>query len=305
VPLPHYIAIVSLTRQVSMRSLLQATAAVQKQITRDFTPLWHVAATVDAFTDLLSVPNDYCPVVLFDEPAELADMLEAQVGARPAERLLDALERDSMAGIHLNAYTRQPFALVSASTAESWTVVLSHEILEMLADPSGNRLVAAAHPCDREQRVKYLVEVCDPCMSLWYPVNGVPVADFFTPRYFDPVKVDGVRYSFTGSLKEPRHILDGGYLTFLDPRDSALYLQLAGDGHPAKLVDLDELALSAAPLRTIVDANRRTPRVSLDTLRPADSVTAADGPLIGVDDAAAGSALSMAEALYSLATGAG
>ena len=51
---------------------------------------------------------------------------------------------DSVAGIHLNALTRQPFALVAADDA--WTVVLSHEVLEMLADPSGNHLIAAPHP---------------------------------------------------------------------------------------------------------------------------------------------------------------
>jgi hypothetical protein len=57
-PLPHHIAIVSLTSEVSMRSLLQATAALQKQVTRDFMPIWGFPATVDAFEDLHSVPND-------------------------------------------------------------------------------------------------------------------------------------------------------------------------------------------------------------------------------------------------------
>ena len=60
----------------------------------------------------------------------------------------------------------------------------------MIADPFGNRLVAAMHPLDPRQRVKYLLEICDPCQAMWYPVNGVPVSDFYTPRYFDPVAVD-------------------------------------------------------------------------------------------------------------------
>jgi hypothetical protein len=77
-------------------------------------------------------------------------------------------------------------------------------------------------------RVKYLVEICDPCQAIWYPVNGVPVADFYTLRYFDPVAITGSRYSFTDSIERPLEILDGGYLTFLDPQDSALYQIHAG-----------------------------------------------------------------------------
>ena len=102
-------------------------------------------------------------------------------------------------------------------------MTLSHEVLEMITDPFGNRLIAAAHPLDRDQRVRYLLEVCDPCQTVWYPVNGVPVADFFTPRYFDPVRVDRSRYSFTGALEYPLEIMEGGYLSWIDPEDSGLY----------------------------------------------------------------------------------
>jgi hypothetical protein len=303
VPLTHHVAIVSLTRDISTRSLLQVTAALQKQVTRDFSPIWGIPATVDAFDDLQSVPNDYHPVVLFGDPDELANRLRSAVGEQPAARLLDEFERGSLGGIHLNALTRQPFALVSASDA--WTVVLSHEVLELLADPYGNHVVAAAHPTRPEQRVKYLVEVCDPCLSLWYPVNGVPMADFYTLRYFDPVRVDGVRYSYTGSLEHPLQILEGGYLSFLDPRDSVLYQMRGGETEPIVMAGLAELARSSAPLRTLVDTNPQTPQVRLETLRAADSATAADGAFIGVNEAAEGSALCTAEALYTLATGAG
>jgi hypothetical protein len=302
-PLPQHIAIVSLTSAISTRSLLQVTAALQKQVTRDFVPIWGFPATVDAFADLTSVPNDYHPVILFGDPDELASELEASVGQVPATQLLDELERGTLSGIHLNALTRQPFALVSAGDA--WTVVLGHEVLEMLADPSGNHLIAAAHPTQPRQRVKYLIEVCDPCLSHWYPVNGVPLPDFYTPRYFDPVHVNGIRYSYTGSIERPRQILEGGYLTFLDPHDSGLYQLHHGSEQPVKLAGLQELARSSAPLRTLVDTNPRTPQVTTAMLRPAESAAAADNPYYGVLEAAEGSALCTAGALYSLATGVG
>ena len=226
-PLTEHVAIVSIAREVPTRDLLQVAAAVQKQVTRDFTPLWRIAATVDAFEDLASVPSDYRPVVLFGDLAELSGQLEARIGERQAEAVVGVLESDDIAGIHLAASTRQPFALASVSGA--WTVTVSHETLEMLADPYGNRLVAAVHPLNRAKRVNYLLEVCDPCLATYYTVNGLPVSDFYTPRYFDPVRIESVRYSFTGAIEEPLEILPGGYLSWIDPLDSALYQLEAGD----------------------------------------------------------------------------
>lgn len=301
--LPFHIAIVSLTREISIRNLLLVTAAIQKQVTRDFAPIWGISATVDAYSDLTSVPNDYLPVLVFGDASELADEIVGLIGPEAGERLLDQFESGAVSGVHLNALTRQPFALVAAE--EGWTVTLSHETLEMLCDPSCNRLVAAPHPKRPEQRVKYLIEVCDPCMSVWYPVNGMPVADFYTPRYFDPVGVPGVRYSYTGALEHPRQILEGGYLTYVDPDESALYQVYEDRDEPQLIAGLTELATSSVPLRTVVDMSPRSRRLDPQRLRPAQSVYAADGPFLGVNEAAAGAARCTAEAVYSLATGRG
>lgn len=280
-----------------MRDLLQVAAAVQKQVTRDFTPLWGIAATVDAFEDLASVPSDYRPVVLFGDLGELPSRLESLLGAQPTEALVKALEADEVAGIHLTAITRQPFSL--ASVEGSWTVTVSHETLEMLADPYGNRLVAAAHPLDPARRVCYLLEVCDPCLSMYYTVNGVPVSDFYTPSYFDPVRIASVRYSFTGALSYPLEILEDGYLSWIDPRDSSLY-QLRAGGQPTLLSGLAELERSRDSLRTVVDSNPRTPRPGLGQLRKAPSVVADEGAGMGVLQASLGTAQATADALLSL-----
>lgn len=300
-PLPHHIAIVSATREISARSVMQVAAALQKQIARDLLPVWGFPGTVNAFADLASVPSDYHPVVLFGDPAELADEMVALVGERPAQQLLDEFERGSVAGIHLNAITRQPFALVAAQDA--WTIVLSHEVLEMLVDPWGNHMVASNHPRYPEQRVKYLIEICDPCLACWYPINGVPVADFYTPRYFDPVRVNCVRYSFTGSVEYPRQILEGGYLTYLDPSDSALYSLRWDSAEPILIADLPALARTSLPLRTLVDTHSGTPNPAATQFRAADGAGAVDAPLVGVSEAATGAAVSTASALYSLAIG--
>jgi hypothetical protein len=302
VPLAYHIAIVALTRDISTRSLLQVTAAMQKQVSRDFAPIWGLSATVDAFTDLHAVPNDYFRVALFGDVGELTDEISAALGEESAQRVLAAFDGQQATGMHLDAVTRQPFALVAATDA--WTITLSHEVLEMLADPWGNHLIAAAHPTRPRERVRYLIEICDPCLSSWYPVNGVPMADFYTPHYFDPVQAQSIRYSFTGSLTFPKEILPGGYLTFVDPRDSTLY-QVYADGEPVVLASLSEYAHTAAPLRTLVDQNPRTPRVTRDVLCPAPSAVGADAPLVGVNEAASGAARSTAEAIYTIVSGSG
>ena len=109
----------------------------------------------------------------------------------------------------------------------------SHECLEMLADPFGNKL-QAGNLLDQAvdlgmdpARVQYLVEVCDPSESanFSYQVDGVTVSDFYTPQFFDPVQAPDVRYSFTGAIDSPRKILDGGYISWTDPV-SANWFQL-------------------------------------------------------------------------------
>jgi hypothetical protein len=171
----------------------RVAAALQRQATRDFEPIWTVRATVDAFPQLEDVPIGYWPMIVRDD-----------IGFEGA------------AGIHLDKHG-QPFALITFGT--SWSLTASHEMLEMLADPFGNRLVPGRSPKRGQGRVEFLVEVCDPSEAarFAYTVNDILVSDFYTPRFFDPVRSEGVRYSFTAAIERPRHILPGGYLSWHDP----------------------------------------------------------------------------------------
>jgi hypothetical protein len=297
--LTDYVALVSLTRDISTKHLLQVAAAVQKQVTRDFAPLWGIRATVNAFENLGDVPNDYHPVVLFGDPDEFLGQLEFEIGNVNAARLVEQFAAGRVAGIHVNAFTRQPFALIQA--ADDWSVVVSHEVMEMLADPYGNRLIAARHPIDPDERVKYLLEVCDPCQTVGYTVNGWKVSDFYTPRYFDPVRNAAAFYSFTGAVESPLHILDGGYVTWIDPRDSGLYQLQGGDDEPVLLADITTLARTSTALRTVVDTNAATPRPRPDAFTVVDSAADPARSLAAVRSASRATALRTAEAFLSLA----
>ena len=177
------------------RDLTRATAAFQTQITRDLRPLWHVDATVSAFTSIDDVPLGHW--VIF---------------------LKESIGGDDQLGFHLDSHN-QPYALVAYD--KSWTLSLSHEILEILVDPSGNRLIAgpSVDPKHPHHRVRYLLELCDPCedSAYAYTIDGIVVSDFITPHYHDPQDTSGARYSFTGALRSPRDVLPGGYLTWEDP----------------------------------------------------------------------------------------
>ncbi len=171
----------------------RVAAALQKQATRDFGPIWDVSATVDAFPRLEDVPVGYWPMIV-----------ETDINTPGA------------AGVHEDK-DGQPFALIAMS--DSWSLTASHEMLEMLADPFGKRVIAGKSPKPEQGRVEFLVEVCDPCEAdeYAYTANDILVSDFYTPRFFEPHRAEGCRYSFTGAIKNPREILRGGYISWHEP----------------------------------------------------------------------------------------
>jgi hypothetical protein len=187
------VALVSEVEGHDPGDLARVTAALQRQAIRDFRLVWDVEATVDAFPTLEDVPLGYWPMIVRDD-----------IGVPGA------------AGIHLDK-DGQPFALITMS--DSWSLTASHELLEMLADPFGNRVIPGPSPHADQGRVEFLVEVCDPSEAeeFGYTVNDVLMSDFYTPRFFDPVAAGGVRYSFTDAIREPRQILRGGYVSWHDP----------------------------------------------------------------------------------------
>ena len=238
---PH-VALVPDSPSVSIARVTAVAAAIQKQVTRDFGPTWHVNATVDAFENLEAVPVDYWPVIIRDD-----------------------INQPGAAGFHTDNHG-QPFSLVQADPG--WELTASHETLEMLADPFGNRTIAgspppgAPAPVSQFSRVLYLVEVCDPCEanSFAYEVNGVELSDFITPHYYDPAGAKGVQYSFRGNIKMPHTVLEAGYVSFGNPVDNHWYQIIVQKGKPS-IRDLGIIKTTKGKsLRELVDAKVREKR---------------------------------------------
>jgi hypothetical protein len=195
------IGLVDTTGQIDPK-LVQATSiAINLQVTRDLPQFWPTSATVICLPSPDAVPAGIWPVQL--------------VTTLP----------DGEGGYHTDQ-NNQPYAHVIASPNNSiWTIDASHEILEMLVDPWGNRMqssvaieITNGKIQDGTGQFNYLVEACDPCEDnqYAYTVNGIAVSDFITPRFYDPLVTSGTRYSFTGAIQAPRQILPGGYLSYVD-----------------------------------------------------------------------------------------
>lgn len=225
------VALVSESAKVSQNDLMRVSAALQKQASRDLAPIWNIGATVDAFPALEDVPLGYWPMLVRDD-----------IG-------FDA------AGIHLDI-DGQPYALISSSDVlDEWSLTASHELIEMLVDPFGNRTVAGDSPKSDQGRVLFLVEACDPseAAEFGYTVNGILVSDFYTPNYFDPIGSSSVRYSFTNSITEPRKVLRGGYLSWQDPASGHWWQETFFSGSSSKFRDLGVLSASNGSIRSQID----------------------------------------------------
>jgi len=247
--LPIKVALLSRTNAVGFQDLTHVADALSIQATRDLSPIWGISATVTAFNSPRHVPPGYWPIFVV---AQLP----------PGE-----------GGFHWTKH-KQPYAEVEAG--DSWSLSASHELVEMLVDPSGNRLVAGPELTvqggqiveNPAKRVSYLVEACDPCEApdYAYLIEDVIVSDFFTPHFHEPVAATGTRYSFTGALTKPREIRPGGYISWNDPETGAM-MQIQYFGQP-RVVNLSQQQNMAAAesLREFVN------RAEHDTTRSRSNV---------------------------------
>ena len=221
-PLTDHIALVSLTREVPTRLVLQAAAAVQKQITRDFTPFWGLPATVDAFEDLASVPSDYHPVVVFGDPDELTDELSPLVGEQLAADLID----DVRAAAAVRAASQRVHAPAVRARRGLRRVERHAESRGPRADRRSVR-----QPADRRTasaRARAAREV--PARGVRSLPGGLVPGQRRAGLRLLRARATSIRsrpgqgrYSFTGEIEGPLQILDGGYLSWIDPADSGLY----------------------------------------------------------------------------------
>jgi hypothetical protein len=166
--------------------------AVQAQVSEDFAPIWEASATLAFLGKGKPVPKGIWPLFVMDHSDEPGAL-----------------------GYHVDEHGRiegKVFAADDQRYGVSWTVDLTHELLEMLGDPTTKNMIKL--PDGRE----CIREVCDAVEddSVAYMKDGVLVSNFVTPAYF--FGAGAPKYDFCGKLNAPAPALTpGGYLGIYDP----------------------------------------------------------------------------------------
>jgi hypothetical protein len=227
---PIQIALVPYDVDPLPEDFYEVAAALQTQATCDVAPIWGVHGIISPFPKIEQVPPGYFPLLLAKDP--------------PKGR-----------GYHVPGQDLS-FAVVQWQEGTAWSLLASHEMIEMLVDPAGSLTASAWTPKDGWRQ--YVVEVCDPCQDVFYLIGDVAVSDFVTPDYYRQAMARDVRYSFTGALDAPLDVTNAGSCSWRTPDGQTV--ELKGNGaRRAKDEHLDSLHLASIATRGAESTSRFGP----------------------------------------------
>ena len=178
------IAFVNLAETPLGVDLGKLVAALQKQMEKDFVPVWGYPARLYV-TD--KPKNDEWQVVFLDD-ADAANAL----------------------GYHDLTKNGQPISKVFVKTTiaagQKVSVTASHELLEMMIDP-GAQLWAQ----NTDGRF-YAYEMCDAVENEEYTIDGISVSDFVHPSFFESWhQPRSVQFDHLNKVSQPFQTLQNGY----------------------------------------------------------------------------------------------
>jgi hypothetical protein len=208
------IPVVALTNASTCLSDAQVEVVIpslQRQVSLDFRAYWDVDCSLTFLPKDQALVAGWLQIVLIDDPD--------QAGALGYHEMTSN-----------GAPLGKVFAGLDIQNGSSWTVTLSHELLETLADPWINWCAQGA-----DGRI-YALEVCDAVESdsLGYEIDGVLVSDFITPSWFEPTEAD--RIDFKKRVSKAMELAPGGYISVLDPGSGWTQMTAKGQGGPPALV---------------------------------------------------------------------
>lgn len=203
------IAVANISKNIASNVFVSTVRAVAYQVKTHFAPLWDMDAHVAAATH---VKRD-------DKPdPELAD---ADVVLYVGELEDDPQKVADALGYHDMNQKGIPYGFVftdvAAKVGEEWSTTLSHEVLELVADPDVNLLVVGPHPTKKNSVVLRSYEVCDPVQADTYMINGTPVSNFVTPLYFANLpSATATRTNYMSRPLDRFGVRPGGYFSYFD-----------------------------------------------------------------------------------------
>ena len=183
--------------------------ALQPQVSKEFFEAWNVDAKLTFVDNPSNSPNGTWWLVILNDT-----------------------DQDDWFGYHVTS-AGFPLAKVFARTIQkqnkSWSITASHELLEMLADPTINRMVSkrkftpADLPAKGEKQADfYVLEVCDPVApdECGYDKGGFMVSDFVLPSWFESNGQPPYdKNPSVSKLSQPFTSVSGGYHGFYSSQD--------------------------------------------------------------------------------------
>lgn len=188
----------------------RAISAINRQINEHFKPYWSMGASLRLEGPLTEDPD--------------LRLMAASTRGDAILYIEDTFQTGDPLGYHFRNFMGIPYGFVftdlAAALGEPWQVTLSHEALEMVADPEANLLVMGPHPNTPNRDIFHWYEVCDAVQAEVYEIDGVPVSNFLLPLYFTSGEDPGGRNDFLGTKGNALAsfgINPGGYVGFYDP----------------------------------------------------------------------------------------
>ena len=219
-PIP-VIAVINFSA-VSDRVAQEAIRAVNRQVTEDFMPIWGSGYRCKLHA------SPFAP----DQP----DVIQKDpVQAEAVVYLVDDANIAGALGYHDLNNAEVPVGFVFTNLGD-WTVTFSHEVLELIVDPTVNILVPGPDPRapnDPNAWLLHTYEVCDAVERTEYVIDGIAVSNFVTPMYFAEGDAPGTRNDFLGVGVDSFGVTPGSHLGTVDPSNFT-WVTILGSEFPSR-----------------------------------------------------------------------
>jgi hypothetical protein len=210
------LTIANISKTIAAADFEEVGEAIIRQVSEHFDPEWNVRAT------LRMVPYDITAPQTIDGLQD-AILYLGDSSQDPTTGV------DGLLGYHSKTHGNIPYGFVyldvCAEYGSAWPTCLSHETLELLADPTAALTVTGPAPAGHTGHVYYDLEVCDPTQGDSYRIDDVEVSNFVCRSYFGLAGGSG-QTNFQQLPLEPFGVRPGGYLQF---EDGGRAFQLKGD----------------------------------------------------------------------------
>jgi hypothetical protein len=188
------ISVINESTVLADSDVVPVIAALQKQVTNDFRPVWGADAELSIVSKGTQPPSGNWWLVLLDD--------SDQANALGYHDLTSE-------GLPIG----KVFAASDLKAGTSWTVTASHELLEMLGDPNINLTVFVQNT--NTAGILYAYEVCDACEddSLGYQIDNILLSDFVYPAWFESFRTEGsTQFDRMNKIQNPFQLLVNGYI---------------------------------------------------------------------------------------------